>query len=227
MAPRSGHRLGRAAEWLALLLLLLKGYRFRHRNWRGAGGELDLVVERRREIVFVEVKARSSEEFGGAAGAMNEKKRKAVVRAASAYLVINVDAGRICLRTADSVLLDVPCSAGSGAVLRDPATGRVWEFTTPTGIFSVKTKAENPLWHKPDWAYLEEGLPVPVDPAQRVVEDELGGFSIDLGDGLYIHGTLYTRLLGMNVTHGCIRVADEDLVEIYHAVEVGTPVYIF
>lgn len=86
MAPRSGHRLGRAAEWLALLLLLLKGYRFRHRNWRGAGGELDLVVERRREIVFVEVKARSSEEFGGAAGAMNEKKRKAVVRAASAYL---------------------------------------------------------------------------------------------------------------------------------------------
>jgi putative endonuclease len=71
---------------LALALLLIKGYRPRHRNWRGGGGELDLVVERRREIVFVEVKARSSDEYGGAAGALTEKKRQAVVRAASAYL---------------------------------------------------------------------------------------------------------------------------------------------
>ena len=58
--------LGRLGEWAALALLLAKGYRPRHRNWRGAGGELDIVVERRREIVFVEVKARSSSLFGGA-----------------------------------------------------------------------------------------------------------------------------------------------------------------
>jgi putative endonuclease len=69
-----------------MLLLLVKGYRLRHRNWRGAGGELDLVVERRREIVFVEVKARRSEDFGGAAAALDAKKKKNLVRAASAYL---------------------------------------------------------------------------------------------------------------------------------------------
>jgi len=144
----------------------------------------------------------------------------------SPYLVINIAAGRISLRTADSVLLDVPCSAGSGATLRDSPTSRVWNFSTPTGVFEVTAKAEDPIWRKPDWAYLEEGLPVPGDPALRLEEDQLGGYSIDLGDGLYIHGTVYTRLLGMNATHGCIRVADEDLEKIYRIVEVGTPVFI-
>lgn len=86
MSPLRRHRFGRAAERIALLLLLAKGYRLRHRNWRGAGGELDLVMERRGGIVFVEVKARSSGDFGGAAGAFDEKKRKTLTRVSAAYL---------------------------------------------------------------------------------------------------------------------------------------------
>ena len=86
MPPLRRHRFGRIGEKLALLLLLFKGYRLRNRNWRGAGGEIDLVMERRGEIVFVEVKARSSEDFGGAAAALDEKKKKTLTRVSAAYL---------------------------------------------------------------------------------------------------------------------------------------------
>lgn len=80
------HRRGRRGELAALLLLLLKGYRPRHRNWSGGGGELDLVVSRGRRIVFVEVKTRSGSAFGGAAAALTPAKRRRLIRAASAYL---------------------------------------------------------------------------------------------------------------------------------------------
>lgn len=77
-----GPRAERAAAWL----LRLKGYRVRHRNWRSGPVELDLVVERGGTIVFVEVKARSGAAFGGAAAAIDEGKRRNLVRAAAAYL---------------------------------------------------------------------------------------------------------------------------------------------
>lgn len=86
MKHSPAHRLGRSAEWGALLLLMLKGYRPLHRNWRGAGGELDLVMCRRGEIVFVEVKARTDDLYGGAAAALTPKKRNTLVRTSSAYL---------------------------------------------------------------------------------------------------------------------------------------------
>jgi len=80
------HRLGRRAEWVALALLTAKGYRVRHRNWRGAGGELDLVMQRRGEIVFVEVKARSDDLYGGAAAAFDDKKKQILTRTSAVYL---------------------------------------------------------------------------------------------------------------------------------------------
>jgi putative endonuclease len=79
-------RLGRGGERAALTLLLLKGYRLRHRNWRGPAGELDLVVERGGRIVFVEVKTRSSELWGGALAALDRDKQRAITRTAAAYL---------------------------------------------------------------------------------------------------------------------------------------------
>ena len=86
MARTSRQRTGRSGEWIALGLLWLKGHRLRHRNWRGGGGELDLVMARGRTVVFVEVKTRSSDDFGGAAAAVHAAKRQRLVRAASAYL---------------------------------------------------------------------------------------------------------------------------------------------
>jgi putative endonuclease len=83
---RRREQIGRGGERTALILLLLKGYRPRHRNWRGPGGELDLVVERGGRIVFVEVKTRSSGLYGGALAAFDRDKQAAVARTAAAYL---------------------------------------------------------------------------------------------------------------------------------------------
>jgi len=80
------HRRGRRGELAALILLVLKGYRPRHRNWSGGGGELDLVVSRGPLIVFVEVKTRGGPAFGGGAAAVTPAKRNRLTRAASAYL---------------------------------------------------------------------------------------------------------------------------------------------
>ena len=77
---------GSRAEWAVLLILVFKGYRPLHRNWRGSGGEIDIVMRHRGETVFVEVKARSGDQFGGAVGSFDHKKRKVLERAAGAYL---------------------------------------------------------------------------------------------------------------------------------------------
>ncbi|MDZ4383320.1 MAG: L,D-transpeptidase, partial [Thermodesulfovibrionia bacterium] len=58
-------------------------------------------------------------------------------------------------------------------------------------------------------------------------EGVLGDYALSLGNGYLIHGTLYTRLLGRNVTHGCIRVGDKDLKELYNTIPIGTKVIIF
>jgi L,D-transpeptidase ErfK/SrfK len=85
----------------------------------------------------------------------------------------------------------------------------------------------NPVWRKPDWAFIEEGLPVPEDPDDRIEYGALGRYALPFGDGYLIHGTLYERLLGSPVTHGCIRLGRDDLARLYASVEVGTPVLIF
>jgi L,D-transpeptidase YbiS len=42
-----------------------------------------------------------------------------------------------------------------------------------------------------------------------------------------IHGTLYQRLLGLPVTHGCIRLGDDDLEAVYKILTPGSKVFIF
>jgi L,D-transpeptidase YbiS len=42
-----------------------------------------------------------------------------------------------------------------------------------------------------------------------------------------IHGTIYKRFLGMNVTHGCVRLGDDDLEAVYKNLQIGSKVYIY
>jgi lipoprotein-anchoring transpeptidase ErfK/SrfK len=55
----------------------------------------------------------------------------------------------------------------------------------------------------------------------------LGEYALELGDGYLIHGTLYKRMLGMPVTHGCVRLGDEDLRVVYRNLQIGSKVFIY
>lgn len=57
---REAERFGRLAEWIACLLLLVKGYRILGRRVRTPVGEIDILARRGPWLVFVEVKARRS-----------------------------------------------------------------------------------------------------------------------------------------------------------------------
>jgi lipoprotein-anchoring transpeptidase ErfK/SrfK len=145
------------------------------------------------------------------------------------YVVVDQTQNRIYLKKDEETLLNAACSAGSGLILKegDWGKGRKWVFDTPRGLFKVKSRQENPVWKKPDWAFVEEGKPIPKNDEDRMDYGTLGEYSFQLGDGYMIHGTLYERLLGRNVTHGCIRVGRDDLRKIWKLVPVGTPVYIY
>jgi hypothetical protein len=67
----------------------------------------------------------------------------------------------------------------------------------------------------------------PFGTVNRRVRDVLGHFKLDTGGGIMIHGTDDALAIGFPATHGCIRVADEPLEELYRETDVGTPVYIY
>ena len=73
-------------ERLAARHYRLRGYRIVDANARAGGHELDLVVRRGRRLVFVEVKERSRDGYGGAVGAVDREKRRRVRRAAASWL---------------------------------------------------------------------------------------------------------------------------------------------
>ena len=119
------------------------------------------------------------------------------------------------------------CSTGSYVQLKGEG-GREWLFETPRGIRRVQGKRTNPVWVKPDWAFVEVGQTIPpLGSPLRVERGVLGDYALSLGDGYLIHGTLYQRLLGRPVTHGCIRLGDADLEAVYQMLPVGAPVYIY
>jgi L,D-transpeptidase YbiS len=150
-------------------------------------------------------------------------------RPKGAYIVIDAAHNKLWLRKGDKTLREAICSTGTGKVLEDPAGGRSWLFSTPRGEFHVTNRLENPLWRKPDWAFIEEGEPVPSskDAVERFEEGVLGEYALAFGDGYLIHGTLYTRLLGKSVTHGCVRLGPIDLKAVYDATSLRSKIYIF
>lgn len=86
MAPDDRKALGARCEALAADHLTRLGYRLRERNFRCKLGEVDLICEDGATLVFVEVKARRGDRFGGGAEAVDGRKQARLMRIAELYM---------------------------------------------------------------------------------------------------------------------------------------------
>lgn len=156
------------------------------------------------------------------------QKKQAQITPRQPYLIVNTSENRIQIMKGDEQLHEGVCSTGSYVLLRSTEQQKQWMFTTPRGMFQILGKREAPVWKKPDWAFVEEGLPIPsANSPLRFEYGVLGEYALELGDGYLIHGTLYKRMLGMPVTHGCVRLGDDDLRLVYKNLQIGSKVFIY
>ena len=142
-------------------------------------------------------------------------------------LLLDLSKNLLRVMRGNQVIHTALAATGSGKVLLDPQDpSRKWKFETPRGSFTIKNKLKKPVWIRPDWAFIEKGVPIPKDRKHRLLPNALGDYALGFGDGYFIHGALYTYLLGFNVTHGCIQLNDEDLRFVFKAVPLGATLVI-
>jgi lipoprotein-anchoring transpeptidase ErfK/SrfK len=121
-------------------------------------------------------------------------------------IVLSLSDRRVYLYDGDKVQASYPVAVGKPG----------WE--TPTGEFSVLDKALNPVWENP-WTgeTIQPGPDSPLGPAIIV-------FQLD-EEGMYaFHGTSNEELIGQAVSHGCVRMRNEDILAMYEQVDLRTPV---
>jgi putative endonuclease len=85
---------GRAAEDAALSFLVARGFILLRRNYRCRLGEIDLVMHDGPSLVFVEVRARDSDAFGGAAASVGRAKQRRLAAAARHFLMTHPQEAR-------------------------------------------------------------------------------------------------------------------------------------
>jgi hypothetical protein len=115
-----------------------------------------------------------------------------------------------------------------GSVIRTADGGMV----TVSGSDVVKRDAsgvEHPLEAADGREIVVDGKIIvpPTGTNQRRYEGVLGTHRLNIGDGYALHGTNHPETVGQAVSHGCVRLRNEDIAQLYAMVPVGTPVYIY
>ena len=80
------HLLGQWAEQTALLFLQSQQYQYVNKNYHSRFGEIDLIVKRGNELVFVEVKARSAGSYAGACEVISYSQQRKIIKTAQFFL---------------------------------------------------------------------------------------------------------------------------------------------
>ena len=138
---------------------------------------------------------------------------------------ISLDEHRLDVLDGERVVWSARIGTGTGETLE--GAGQRWDFSTPRGEFRIQYKEMDPVWWLPDWVFVKRGEPVPPqDAPERRLEGELGAVALYLTREIAIHGTDQPELLGDAISHGCIRMSNEDVLRLHAELEVGTPVII-
>ena len=155
-----------------------------------------------------------------------------LVESEEPYILVHIAESRVLLVEGADVVWSAPAGTGHGMELE--GAGQEWTFTTPVGLFQVRRMEKDPVWQAPDWYFVQNGMePPPRNDPSRFIDSTLGTTALFLGDGIAIHGTDQPELLMVDdpeerrVSHGCIRLTDEAIRELFHKVSVGTPVVVF
>jgi L,D-transpeptidase ErfK/SrfK len=120
--------------------------------------------------------------------------------------------------------------AGEPAIVKTyPVSIGKMDWKTPLGLTHIANKRVKPIWYPPESVRKEhelDGRPLPkaVPPGP---DNPLGEYAMRLaipGGAYLIHGTNRPAGVGMEVTHGCVRMFPEDIEELFKLVPVNTPV---
>ncbi len=115
MCPETTTVLGRRGEDLALRHLESHGLRLLERNYRCRGGEIDLVLLDGATLALVEVRSRSSADYGGAAASVGMRKRRRFIHAARHLMLTRPEYRKLAARF-DVVALDRSPESGETVV---------------------------------------------------------------------------------------------------------------
>lgn len=155
-----------------------------------------------------------------------------LVGAGGRYVVVHLEENRVFVFDGEEAIWSAP--AGTGTGFRLETGSHAWKFSTPRGLMRVLRMEKDPIWEASDWHYIEKGqTPPPQNHPSRRMAGVMGNTAIYLGDGIAIHGTNSPGLLlnpdpvARRVSHGCIRLTNENARELMHMIEVGTPVLIY
>lgn len=123
---------------------------------------------------------------------------------------INVPSRTLKLYKAGRLLREYPVGVGNSKRLQ-----------TPPGNYKVETKVLNPIWEHP---YKPDGQVRVGNNPKNPLGSRWIGFHKE-GSGVYgVHGTNQPNSVGRFVSHGCVRMHNTDVEEIFELVDIGTPV---
>ncbi|HMJ02825.1 MAG TPA: L,D-transpeptidase family protein [Conexibacter sp.] len=133
--------------------------------------------------------------------------------AAKYPVVITVDRGSFELRLWKDLKLVKTYPIAVGAI----------GLETPAGLYTIQNKQVDPTWNVPnsDWAGDLAGQAIPPGPSNPLKARWMGIYN-----GAGIHGTDSIDSLGTAASHGCVRMAVPDVIDLYDQTPVGAPVYI-